>query len=129
HAAVLVDVGRWVIERLYEEFGKGRFELLRRRVGRCQHHAAAPGDFSQKRKASAARVDKDERARDWLDEIRPLARAEIGADEIELRVLAVERRAMTDQEHEKLIVLGRFFAEITQHTPNVLARRLQNAGA
>jgi len=63
------------------------------------------GEFSQEREAGAGRVHEHEAARQRAQQVAPLARAQVGTDEIEFGFFTVERRAVADEEHQQLIVL------------------------
>ena len=125
--AVLVGVGAGLVERADEVFGEDRLELLRGRVGGRQHHAAAAGKLLQKRKAGAGRVDEDEPPRQQFQEIGPVGRRQIGTDEIEFRVVAVERGAVADEQNQQLIVFGQALPQIGNDALHVLASRFEHA--
>src|SRR4029077_14554354 len=111
-------------ERLQEEFGKDRLELLRRRIGGRHHHAAARSQLAEKWKGRRRGVDEDDAAGQGLEEIRPSRGAQIRSDQVEFRVLAVGRRAVSDQEDEQLILFRELLSQLGKHPLHLLARRL-----
>src|SRR5262249_25925375 len=78
-------------------------------------------------KARAARVDEHETAWQWPQQFGPLAGAQVGADKIELRLLAVHRRAVSDEQDDQLIVLSQPAAQIRESSAHVFPCGLLHA--
>ncbi len=73
--------------------------------------------------AAARRVHEHEPAGDRPDEVGPLLRAQVRADEVELRVLVAGRRAVADEQHDQHIVSRQAPAQVAERALHVLARR------
>src|SRR6476646_6451878 len=71
-AAVLVDIGGRILERVNEELREDGVEALRGAVGRRNHDSPRPRETLQERERRGRGVDNDETRRQPVEESRPL---------------------------------------------------------
>ena len=98
-AAVLVEVGRRFLHRLDEVLREHGRVFLRRRIGRGDDDAALRRQRFEERKAGFGGVDERDAALDAGEQVGPVLRGQVGADEVELRDVAVVG-AVAEQDDE-----------------------------
>ena len=107
-----------LLEGLDEVVGKHRVEPLRHRVGGGDDDAAVAGQALDERKARRRGVDDHDAAGEPGDELGPLRRLQIGADEVELGVDAIEG-AVADEHDEEQVVARHGAADGREVLPDV----------
>ena len=101
--------------------GKHRGVLLRRGFRGGDDDASAGRQGLEERRRRLGRVDDDQPARHAGEHGRPVGRGEIGAHQVELRLLPVEG-AVAEQHDDHEVVLPHLAAKGGERLPHVLGR-------
>ena len=126
--AVLVEVGVGVSERLGEVLREDGGVLLRAGVGGGDDDASLGGQRFEEGRARLGGVDDDDTAGQGAEHHGPIAGRQVGPDQVELRLVAVER-AVPEQHHQRQVVLRHLAAQRGERLAHVLGRGRRTGGA
>ena len=120
-ARVLVEIGLRLAERLHEEAREHRLVALDAAVGGGDDDAPFAGQARQERRARRRGVDEDDLAADRRDQRLPVGGLEVGPDQVELGVDAVEG-GVADQDDQQQVVLLEHRREPGERGADLVAR-------
>ena len=109
-------------EGLHEEAREHRLVALHAAVGGGDDDAPLAGQARQERRAGRRRVDEDDLAADRRHQRLPVGRLEVGPDQVELGVDAVEG-GVADEDDEQQVVLLEHRREAGERGADLVARR------